>query len=161
MDSRIATREHIQAVQGKMAEVIENLLERSKRHDDSKLISPEVEYFDKYTPLLAETTYGTDEYRELLRMIQPALDHHYAAHRHHPEHWPNGIQDMTLLDLIEMICDWIAAALRHAAGDVYRSVDINQKRFGYSDELKKIFLNTLDEIGSRTNNHTRSDDPWR
>jgi hypothetical protein len=46
-----------------------------------------------------------------------------------------------------MLCDWRAAALRHADGDIWKSIEINQKRFGYSDELKEIFKNTLVEIG--------------
>ena len=51
-----------------------------------------------------------------------------------------------LIDLIEMICDWKAASERHADGNVYKSIEINQERFGYSDELKNIFNNTVDFI---------------
>ena len=50
---------------------------------------------------------------------------------------------MNLVDLLEMACDWMAAAERHADGDVLKSIEINQKRFGYSDELKRILLNTV------------------
>lgn len=50
---------------------------------------------------------------------------------------------MNLVDIIEMLCDWKAATLRHADGDIYKSIEINQKRFGYSDELKSIFINTI------------------
>lgn len=57
-----------------------------------------------------------------------------------------GLHGMSLLDLVEMLCDWKAATLRHADGDIRRSIEINQKRFGYSDELKQIFLNTLPVI---------------
>ena len=31
-------------------------------------------------------TYGSDEYKACLTEMKPALDHHYAANRHHPEH---------------------------------------------------------------------------
>ena len=51
---------------------------------------------------------------------------------------------MNLVDLIEMICDWTAATLRHDTGDIVKSIEINQKRFNYSDELKEIFLNTVE-----------------
>ena len=51
---------------------------------------------------------------------------------------------MNLVDLIEMICDWKAASERHADGDIYKSIEINQKRFGYSDELKQILKNTIE-----------------
>jgi hypothetical protein len=49
----------------------------------------------------------------------------------------------SLLDILEMLCDWKAAALRHNDGDIRRSIEINQERFGYSDDLKQILLNTL------------------
>lgn len=65
---------------------------------------------------------------------------------HHPEFYENGICGMNLLDLVEMLCDWKAATLRHNDGDIRRSIEINQKRFGYSDELKQILLNTLQFI---------------
>ena len=45
--------------------------------------------------------------------------------------------------LLEMLCDWIAATKRHNNGDIRKSIEINQKRFGYSDELKQILFNTL------------------
>ncbi len=100
--------------------------------------------FDEYTPKLAASTYGSDEYKAFLAAMKPALDHHYAANSgHHPEGNPRGIQGMSLVDLTEMLCDWLAATRRHADGDIRRSIEINQKRFGYGDELKQILLNTL------------------
>lgn len=146
MNSRIDTTLHIINVQNYMKKIIKELVHRGKVHDKSKLESPEVEIFDEYTPLLKNTTYGSDEYKELLQKIKPALDHHYSKNSHHPEFWKDGIRGMSLVDLIEMICDWKAASLRHHDGDVNKSIEINQKRFGYSDELKQIFYNTLLEI---------------
>lgn len=143
MDSRIATYEHIQTVQRIIAKTIADLQYRQERHDQSKLQSPEREIFDEFTPKLATSTYGSDEYKGFLAAMKPALDHHYAANSHHPEHFAEGIKGMSLLDLLEMLCDWKAATMRHNDGDIRRSIEINQKRFGYSDELKQIFLNTL------------------
>jgi hypothetical protein len=45
-----------------------------------------------------------------------------------------------------MIVDWKAASERHADGDILRSIEINQSRFGYSDELKQILVNTVHEL---------------
>jgi hypothetical protein len=146
MDSRAETLKHIRNVQALMTKAASALVTRAMEHDNSKLESPEVEIFDQYTGLLAGTTYGTDAYRELLEKIRPALDHHYGTHRHHPEHFQFGIADMNLIDLLEMICDWMAAAKRHNDGDVRRSIDINQVRFGYPDALKQVFLNTVRDL---------------
>ncbi len=144
-ETMVQTYEHKQNVSKFISFILHDLIIRSIYHDDSKLESPEVEIFTEYTPKLANSTYGSDEYKQFLKEMKPALDHHYANNSHHPEHYDNGIEDMDLVDLIEMVCDWKAATLRHNDGDIYKSIELNQKRFGYSDELKQIFKNTVDE----------------
>jgi hypothetical protein len=146
MSSVDATMKHIDRVRGLLWAVRDNLGRRSSGHDQSKLRSPEVEIFDEFTARLATSTYGSDEYRGFLAAMKPALDHHYAHNSHHPEHYPDGIRGMSLLDLIEMLVDWKAASERHDDGCILRSVELNQKRFGYSDELKQILLNTVREL---------------
>lgn len=137
------TYKHKQMVNGLMGDLIAQLLSRSVNHDNSKLEDFEVDVFTEYTPKLATSTYGSDEYKQFLKEMKPALDHHYANNRHHPEYFADGIKDMDLVDLLEMICDWLAATLRHNDGDIYKSIEINQKRFGYGDELKQILENTI------------------
>lgn len=65
------------------------------------------------------------------------------------EQYVVGIRAMNLIDLLEMLCDWKAAGLRHDDGDLMRSIKINQKRFGYSDELAGIFRNTAEWINAQ------------
>lgn len=123
------------------------LLKRGENHDKTKLDNPELDLFAEYTPKLAACTYGSDEYKENLDAIKVALEHHYANNRHHPEHFKNGINDMTLIDLIEMFCDWKAASERHNDGNIRKSIEINGKRFNMSDQLIKIFENSVEIFG--------------
>ena len=77
------------------------------------------------------------------------LDHHYANYRHHPEHFENGVNDMNLVDVMEMFCDWYAASKRHVNGNIYKSIDISCERFQIDDQLKQILINTahmLEEV---------------
>jgi len=140
------TLAHIRRVQGLLHRVVERLLSRSRRHDDTKLEEPEFTAFAKVSAQLDEVEYGSDRYEELLEELNDALDHHYAHHRHHPEHWENGLQDMSLVDLVEMLVDWKAASERHEDGDIHESIRKNQERFGYSDELKTILHRTASEL---------------
>jgi hypothetical protein len=142
-DSRPDTLQHIEQVRLFLARVIDDLMSRAIHHDASKLKSPEKEVFDEFTPKLKTSTYGSEEYKGYLQAMSEALKHHYAKNSHHPEFYQNGIREMSLVDLLEMLCDWKAATLRHADGDIRRSIEQNQQRFGYSDELKAILLNTL------------------
>jgi hypothetical protein len=116
---------------------------RAATHDESKLGPVEKPIFDEFTPKLKDCTYGSDEYKQYLEHMKVALDHHYANNQHHPEFWENGVNDMDLIDLIEMIFDWKAASERHADGDIMKSIKINQKRFGLSDQLVRILENTV------------------
>ncbi|MGB3545543.1 MAG: DUF5662 family protein, partial [Saprospiraceae bacterium] len=93
-------------------------------------------------------TYGSEEYNNNLKSIGTALKHHYENNRHHPEFFKEGYLGMTFIDMIEMICDWLASVKKHDDGDIYKSLEINQKRFGYSDTLYNIFKNTVQSIES-------------
>lgn len=141
-DSADDTREHIGKVQGNLGDMIRYLQARARQHDLSKLQSPEKEIFDVVTPKLKGLTYGSDEYKAALVEMGEALTHHYANNSHHPEHYPNGIGGMDLLDVVEMFCDWKAASERHADGDFAKSLEINRKRFSVSDQLAEVFENT-------------------
>ena len=149
MDSRIETQKHIEEVQDNIATAIAALVLRGREHDQSKLESPEVEIFDQYTDRLKDVVYDSPEYKELLEKIKPAIEHHYSVNDHHPEYWNGaGLRGMSLMCLIEMVCDWMAATKRTKNGDILESIEKNQKRFGYSDEIKDILINTVEELNA-------------
>jgi len=141
-ESRKHTVYHIMRVQTLLNQVRGLLLERGENHDLSKLSPPEVDIFDKYTPKLKALTYGSDEYKQCLEEMKPALEHHYAHNRHHPECQPGGIHDMSLIDVMEMLADWKAASERHNDGDLLRSIEINAERFALSSQVVSILRNT-------------------
>lgn len=171
------TKEHIAQVREFMIQFANELLQRSLVHDASKIKSPEVEIFTEYTPKLKDSTYGSDEYKEFLKGMGEGLTHHYEHNSHHPEHYkkyvcngcfkefkgshPNhcdvcmysqfqeepDIKQMNLLDIVEMLCDWKAATMRHNDGDISRSIEFNKKRFKTGNELESIFHNTITDLG--------------
>ena len=147
-ECQVETQKHIEAVRKYIRFMIDKIDMRGVKHDASKLESPEVEVFAEYTPKLNSTTFGSDEYYANLEGMKSALDHHYASNRHHPEHFVNGINDMTLIDILEMFCDWKASTLRHNDGNLLKSIETNAERFNMDGQLKQILINTarmLDE----------------
>jgi len=166
------TQQHVRVVAELLNQCIVELLTRASSHDASKFGPEEWPAFLENTGKLKDLVYGSDEYKASLAAMKPALDLHYAANRHHPEHFSydecNGcftryesfppscpgcgytqftrrsdITQMTLIDLLEMLCDWIASTQRQRDGDIHKSIELNQERFGYSDELKHILKNTV------------------
>lgn len=133
-----------------MSEVEQEIHKRALFHDDSKFEEPEVSGFMAMADelRLADTEYDSAEYRAILKKYHDStVGHHYAVNDHHPEHFQGGIAEMSLISLIEMLCDWKAATLRMKNGDLKTSIEKNQARFGYSDELKRILINTADDLG--------------
>ncbi len=141
-DSKADTLEHMRVLAFLMNNVVREFLHRIEIHDVGKLGVNEKPIFDEMTPKLKASTYMSEEYKGFLKHMDTALQHHYATNRHHPEFFEQGIQGMNLIDLLEMLCDWFAATKRHANGDLLKSIDLNQKRFGYGPELRAIFENT-------------------
>ena len=143
-DSKLDTNKHRSFVRMLMYEIAKDIIDRADHHDDSKLLPPEKELFDEYTPKLKGCTYGSPEYKEYLKGLKQALDHHYSENRHHPENFANGMNGMNLVDMVELICDWFAATLRHDDGDINKSLQINKDRFNMDDQTVAVLKNTVD-----------------
>jgi len=137
------TLKHVNEVRENLWLLIKELDQRAQDHDKSKFEEPERSVFAQNTPKLSKTEYGTDDYNKLLEEVKPAIDHHYSKNTHHPEHWPNGIDDMDLLDIVEMLADWAAATKRNKNGNIHKSIEHNTTRFGMSEQLAKILTNTV------------------
>lgn len=157
VDERFKTLRHIEAVRNFLNLCIHELLKRAEQHDQSKLQSPEREMFDEWTAALRGVTYGSPEYADMRRALKPTLDHHYANNRHHPEHFKNGIHDMNLIDIIEMLMDWKASSMRHNDGNILKSIEINQERFGFGQELRWILENTAKWVDQQDVYHRASE----
>lgn len=155
-DARIEIYEHITEVRGMMLRVAEELIRRAHEHDASKFIAPEIDEYLNYTPVLEGFEYGSEEEKAARQKIDDkSTKHHYEVCRHHPEHFPNGIHDMNLVDLIEMLCDWKAAGDfvgwgpyegQFPQSTLATSIERNAARFGYGDELKRVLLNTAEML---------------
>lgn len=146
-DSTADTLKHSQRVGELMAQAITELVDRAMRHDRSKTEDPELAVFNEFTPNLRDSTYGSDEYKGFLEAMGDGLAHHYAHNRHHPEHFENGVDDMTLVDVLEMLADWKAATERHADGDLARSLTIQAERFGIGPGVMALLWNTANHFG--------------
>lgn len=136
---KILVGKHMQAA-------INALMWRAVVHDYSKFVPAEYDAFVANQPTFETVSYGTPEYRAALKAIKPAIQHHYQNNSHHPEHWENGVNDMNLLDVLEMVCDWMAAAQR-VPGDTLQLAQLKE-RFGISDQLMGIIEHTVDWLNN-------------
>jgi hypothetical protein len=135
---------HINDVRQNIWTLIKELDQRAQIHDASKLQSPEREIYSETAHELKDTVYGSPEYKNLMERTKPAIEHHYANNRHHPEHFTDGINEMDLIDVMELLCDWIAATKKNKNGNIHKSIEINTPRFNMSPQLAQILTNTVD-----------------
>lgn len=145
-ESQADTINHIGKVQSNLSKAIYNLNDRKDMHDRSKLEEPELSGYEGLSQALKGLTYGTPEHRAAFAPYKEIIQHHYAANRHHPEHWQMGVTDMSLLDIIEMLADWKAANDRNG-GDFGHSIQVSVSRFRISEQLHAILINTAKELG--------------
>lgn len=137
------TYKHIKRVGHYLHTFSKELIDRAEHHDDSKLEEPELSGFAENTEKLAKVEYGSEAYRNMLVELKPTIEHHYSKNRHHTEFWPNGINDMNLIDLLEMLADWRAAGERNKNGNIRKSIEVNAEKYGISPQLRKIIENTV------------------
>jgi hypothetical protein len=136
-------QEHKRKVRYWMRDIAAQIEGRAERHDNSKLEDPvEKAMFDRWTPELRQATFGSDQYKLALDGMGEGVKRHYRANRHHPEHYLNGVNGMTLVDLIEMVADWMSAA---QAKNTFVDLEHAAQRFGLSPQLVDIITNTLRE----------------
>lgn len=134
---------HISGVRDRCLKLAEELYRRGMEHDLSKRSPEEFEPMAQNFAALRQTEYGSDAYNRARSLIQPAVDLHYSRNTHHPEHYQDGIKGMCLLDIIEMICDWAEASKGSLNGSMAKSMEVNKKRFGISEQLFAVMENTV------------------
>jgi len=141
-DSRAGTLAHIHHVRDNIETFVTGMLRRGRVHDASKFSDAEKPALDEAMPLLKGVAYGSAEWNAVIDRLSPMLEHHFRHNAHHPEHYGNeGIAGMDLFDVVEMVCDWMAAARRHKADGV--RLDLNVEKFGIAPQLAAIIANTL------------------
>lgn len=130
-----------------MVKVCFKIMKRAWVHDLSKYSKHEAPYFAAVGNT-KDIKYNSPEYKESLKRLESALQHHYDNNSHHPQHYDKGFKEMTPLDRIEMLCDWKASTLRYKGGDIKESLEANRKRFGYTVQEMKNFEKFFIEINA-------------
>jgi hypothetical protein len=63
---------------------------------------------------------------------------------HGPVHF---LSQMNLIEILEMVCDWIGASQRNGSKtDIYKGLEINKERFKINDQLFSIIMNTVEYL---------------
>jgi Family of unknown function (DUF5662) len=134
--------QHIQWLMEGMCWIQSQLMLRMLTHDRTKIEADELDAYAEIVPHFKDFEYGTEEHEAHGNKLEGAWTHHTSHNKHHVEHFEQGMVDMTLIDIIEMVCDWRAASLRSGSFDYKRSLEIAKKSNSIPSMLAQIIENT-------------------
>ena len=121
---------------------VQLLLKRAINHDKSKLEEPELSWW-KEMDKEPRYPYGSEEYKQKIKRWDKVFKHHYKYNRHHPEHYEYGVSEMTLVDIVEMMCDWLGYKDTISISEALKVCDEQMKRYDIPDDIRQIIFNTL------------------
>ena len=116
--------------------LVSKLQERAIIHDVSKFQDDEFEGFIEADEMGLYKDYGKSDYHKKLKENK-GIALHLSRNSHHPEFYPNGISDMSFLDIVEMVIDWKSASETYG-NDFMNSIDYSIKRFNVDE--KQVWL---------------------
>lgn len=137
-----SVNQHKEKVLSKLLYFSKILKQRGLDHDNSKLKDPEKigwEAIDKEP----KYEYGSDEYFDKINRYKEVFDHHYTQNSHHPEHFKNPEHEMSLVDLLEMLCDWFSYKDYFTETEGITIIDQQCERFNFSNTIRDILLITF------------------
>lgn len=124
---------HINLVRFNLNKIAHRLKERAVVHDSSKYSLDEFEGFKEINRIARETPFGSQAYKDSIKDNR-AVSLHYSRNTHHPEHYQGGIDEMSLLDIVEMLCDWKAASETYGLTAFKESLEIQKDRYKLTPE---------------------------
>lgn len=129
---------HNRLVRAFIAQLSNALGMRGLEHDTSKFGFDEFGTIVRIKGIARRFAYGSPEYGSELDANREALNAHLLHNSHHPECHAGGIDDMSLLDIVEMVCDWKAANAMYGKPTWEEAVKIHTERFGLKE--KHVYL---------------------
>jgi hypothetical protein len=146
-------QQHRDLVRAQLESVAHQLTERGRLHDLSKLREDELAGFARINRIARENPYGSQEYRDSLAQERPTIQLHYSRNSHHPEYHGDpkesrccigleaAAEHMSLLDLIEMVCDWRGAYLGYGSQGTWgENIERQQERFAHWFALEQWWV---------------------
>lgn len=138
MSTQEYIKAHIARVRKHLNVFIMLLSNRAINHDATKLGPNELPLWEKMDQE-PRYPYGSPEYKNKIKRNHKVFDYHYSHNRHHPEYFQNGVLDMTLVDLTEMLCDWLGYRDNISYSEAIRIVSEQMLRYKIitEDEYEK------------------------
>ena len=141
-------RQNLRCMEGYEGLKLEDLEARGLAHDASKFLEPERSGYVWLTWALQNRVKLSGE---LAGLVEQSLARHRSVNPHHPE-FHSDLNEMSLLDLVEMVCDWHAITLENGQdiSATRRWTDVHLPlRWSFSISQTQQIYSILSELGGR------------
>lgn len=145
MAALVTIERHIRTVQRFFTVITNKLNQRSMQHDLSKLNKDEFTGFVEVNQIARTHPYPSPEYTKSLKNNK-TIELHFSRNSHHPEFYPNGIEDMSFCDILEMVIDWKAASETYGNTDMETVLLTQQERFDLKEKHIWLIRLILEEL---------------
>ena len=112
MKALLTITRHRETVASQLERLADELRQRGRDHDRSKLQLDEFEGYERINAAGREHPYGSPELKKAIR-AEECVKLHYARNSHHPEHHYESTEEMSFMDIIEMVIDWYSASVSY------------------------------------------------
>lgn len=113
------------------------ILKRGVDHDNSKFNYIE---FKKLASILNSRKCFTNASEQLTDVEMEAIKYHWSHNKHHPEYYYDKEEDMSELDIIEMVCDWFARSLQYNTDFIPFIKERQKNRFKFNEKMFSTVL---------------------
>jgi len=133
---KMRVAEHSTSVSELLSGFIADLIKRVGKHDRDKTIEPQLSLWIKTEDVEIPVS-NLDNPN-----LKAAVEAHWKSSDHHPEHYENGISDMNLLTLVEMVVDW-SARLDNNPNSIKAWMQSARERWDICPKFAKVLSNTI------------------
>lgn len=130
-----------------------SLFKRGSEHDNSKF---DTEEFTRLSKILKSKKCFIDAKTQLSKEERKAIQYHWEHNRHHPEFHVEPSDDMSELDILEMVCDWYARSKQYGTEFIPFVMERQENRFKFSeDKFKQIiaYCSLLERLDNEDPSH--------
>lgn len=137
---------HVRFLRAGLLKVRQELETRSVVHDLSKLSMDEFDGFSEINATAREHPHGSAKYKaSMVAAKKPGgcIDRHFSRNSHHPE-FHEFADIMGWLDIVEMVCDWNAAAQSYGTNTLREALPRFREQHGFSREQWWLIEQVID-----------------
>jgi hypothetical protein len=140
----IKTNKHIGNIKKILDYIKEQINDRGNNHDKSKFNKNEIDGWILGSNL-EQLDKNSDEYNQAKKLYDNAYKIHHKQNRHHPEYFKHGFSDMNVVDVVEIIADWMMDAVEENKS-FEQIVNEKQKEFNFDNAIRNLLINSAKEF---------------